>query len=286
VWNSPLQTAGLLAVVGGLATMLLTRNGLLQPDALKFWPCLYGGGILLAFLAEGLLAQPDAPSKDKLPQVLVTLAVIGLGTLVGSRLFGTLGWVVLAVAFLTLPSPRIAGVAVFFWLARTLVQGFSYQYNLNLTGINLTHTYVTAAQFAGVTLMLLIPAMARSWKQSAAVPLLLTGLAVLLPALSNYFLHAEAAGSLLLALMTGAVPLTVIAPLLLSETEAVVVRPLVPLTLVCATGALATAPLLELGQFATREDQLQVLAGSLVAIGLLVFLLYRSLSGRDSVKVA
>lgn len=263
LWNSPVTKGILLGLVSGIGTMVMSRNLLLDTDHLKFWGCLMGSTALILTLVDELIrAKEGAPTSAA--QKLSALCILGILTLAASRLFGTFGWVVMATSCLCILSPRWSGYALLFWLGRVLVQGFDYQFNLNATGINLNHAYVSAALFAGFVLSWGLPQLLAGWSANRAkFTGLLMALACLLAVSANYFLHAEATGSLWIAFMTGAL---LNSTLNAHEGEQSIAWPQ-GLTLILVCLAIMTSSLLDAGTFATRSDQLGILA-LVVAAGL------------------
>ena len=277
----PFACGGLMAVIGGLATWLGVQTLIPQLNPLN-WVLLFGGGILLASLLAGTEAASVEGAETgrfrlRDPNALIRLLLIGVASLVASRLFGTLGWAVLGVAALVVPvTHRTVAVAALFWLGRTLLQSFLAQYNPNVTGINIVHPYATAALYAGLVLMLVLPAVletlplayeanqARNWRTYLPATLLvLTGLFA--AGLANFFLHAEAVGSLLVAALVGGTGIALVyAPLRQSVLMAV------PLWL--TTGCLLLNALIESGNSADKSLKLTVLGVAFVLVILLGWL--------------
>jgi hypothetical protein len=312
-WLRPLY----LGLTGGFAAWLAVQNMLLQPEFFP-WVGLFVGGLGLGFLLlnpeESMEAtKQNTPMTDArhIPSVLqsglIALVLVGVATLVASRLFGTLGWVVLAVGLMV---NRKAGsyvtVAALFLLGRVLLQTFLIQYSSNVTGINITHAYASAALYAGFAMMLLLPNLINTLYVKAPVApqdtnalgepgsnslqpnfkptlIALLGLGILLAAgFSNYFLHGEATASLLLALLVSGLGVG-----LLSQFTSIHARALPLLvTLLTLTGALASPEVLNWGNEAEKSQKLMVLGGVLVLVLLVGFLFQRIGSGRKLVQVS
>ncbi len=165
-----------LVLIGLLSAFIITENILLA-HKLYTWAFLFGFGILISSLST------------KLPK-WSQIALIGIATLLASRLIGTIGFIILAIS--ALPFVHY-GLAVAFWLIRTLLQIFIFQFNSNITGLNLMHPYTSAALFGGILLAHLI----LYWQKANYYFILAGGLFIVI--FTNYFLHAEATSSFLLA---------------------------------------------------------------------------------------
>lgn len=214
--KNPVIRPAFVVITAGLAAWLCTQVLVVQPALLK-WVWLLVGGSLLSFL---MLDTNDAVSTEdnrsaSLLRGAINLVLVGIAALLASRLFGTLGWVVLAIGLLAnVRASNTVAIAALFFLGRSLLQVFILQYNPNVTGINITHPYAGAALYVGFASMLLLPQLlnnvllSQSQQNHCSSPLTLALLpfaAVVAGGLSNYFLHAEATGSLLVALTVAGV---------------------------------------------------------------------------------
>ncbi len=279
IWEIPVLKAIVLGLTSGLAVMVLTRNVLMDTEHLKFWGCLVGTTVFLMHWLEGVfVAKPDTVNSPDWTRGVVGLMLLGILTLVVSRLFGTLGLCVLALCSLTLCSSRLFLLGALFWLARVGVQGFDVAHNLNVSGINLNHAYVSAALFGGFLLAWGLPqwlnhqqinhqllsGTQRSWLVGSMVAIVAAG--------CPYFLHAEATGSFLIALMVGALMQG-----LLNQESQEETGSLLSSGMAVALPALMTLSggLLERGDLATRMEQGQMLVGFVIAIALFGWVLNR-----------
>jgi hypothetical protein len=290
--KNPLILPSFIVITGGLAAWLCIQLMVIQPGLLK-WVWMLAGGILLGFVLQ------DAPDTDVsernssgfLLRRAIQLLLIGIAALLASRLFGTLGWVVLAVGLLAnLRASTAAVVAALFFLGRSLLQVFILQYNPNVTGINITHPYASAALYAGFSSMLLLPGLIGNLLPSnktderpynplawALVPLA----AAMAGGLSNYFLHAEATGSLLVALTVAGLGVA-----LFSQVKQVGANVLLFPVLV-VNSVLLTYELLQAGTEADKAQKILVLGGVLLLALLTGVLLGRGIgSGRKPVQVS
>lgn len=266
---SQLARAGFIAVVTGLLGWLGIQTFLAQPGLLH-WAWLMAGGSLLSFcLAD------HHKNTNKLLQNSGFLIITGIAALVASRLFGTVGWIMLSAMLLSQIRPSVATRLVsLFFVGRVLLQSFIYQFNSNVTGINITHPYASAALYAGFALMLILPQLLTALsepdhsnpdlpeeKTLSPIILALLGVAgLLLAGLSNYFLHAEATSSLLTSLLIAGLGVS-----LLSDFSSVANRfyPLL-LSLLMSIGCLMSNTLIIAGNSADKPEKLWVLGGTLV----------------------
>ena len=83
------------------------------------------------------------------------ILLVGICTLVASRLFGMEGLLILAAATVVAPIPGSALIAGLFWSSRALLQSYVSQFNPNVTGVNLMHNYASAALYAGFLVIIL-----------------------------------------------------------------------------------------------------------------------------------
>jgi hypothetical protein len=252
-------------VAAGLIAWVLTRHILLQANGLS-WGGLIMGSLVLLY---GIAGFEDGEQDNPLTGVMV-LMLMGMGTLAASRLFGTFGWVTLLVLASTVNRSRFVVWAGLFWLARILLQAFIYQYNPNITGINMLHAYASASLYAGVVLVLLLPQFLQSavpaWKKGLGLVVLSIGA----PLLANFFLHAEPSSGFLLSTIVTTVAV-VFLTLLRSVGQSVQeLMMLMPVQLVLT--ALVGNDLLEMGLDTTLMVKIIVLVViAVVFLGSLIF---------------
>jgi hypothetical protein len=279
--------AAFVTVVSGLLAWLGIQNLLLQPG-LTHWAWLFAGGSLLGFL---LGSEPDDVESGAFLKGAIPLVGVGIAALLASRLFGTVGWLVLAATVLSNPKAnRIPSVVSLFFVGRVLLQGFIYQFNPNVTGINITHPYASAALYAGIAVMLILPGFLNvSTRTSEAGQTLSVRqlalsvlLALLTAGLSNYFLHAEATGSLLTALLIAGLSVSLLGRFSAAVSQA---YPLL-LSFLITAGCLLSHELLEAGNGAEKPEKLWVLGATLLVCLVLFALGLKSASRRDPVPVS
>src|SRR6185369_9754581 len=100
----------------------------------------------------------------RLVNALKQLIVIGIFTLLASRLFGTVGVLVMAATTLVAIRGGVAQIAALFWITKTFAHAFTEQFNPNVTGINLTHPYSAAGLYAGFLIVVFASVLFRDLK--------------------------------------------------------------------------------------------------------------------------
>ena len=229
-----------LPLIGGLALFFITENILLAHKLLN-WVYVFSAGIFVsALIAEvnSFSISNIAKRKLDLIKIIISLTLIGIASLLASRLIGNIGWLVIAASalpFSLIPPTAVAressepvqastnhnviDIFILFAISRALLQGFLYSYNANLTGINLVHPYVSATLFAGILLIFLFP-LARQYgiKRNLIAPIFILK-AISISLLSNYFLHEEATGSLLIAAFVSALCIGIAGKVIYNNSE-------------------------------------------------------------------
>ena len=268
--TNPTVQACLIVSLTGLLGWLGLQTFLLQP-ALYHWALLMAGGSLLSFLLGDRLAR-----QTSLPKIVMYVVLAGVATLVTSRLYGTIGWIVLAPFLLAqLKASTAARLISLFLIARVILQAFIYQFNPNVTGINITHPYASAALYAGFVLMILLPRIlslvtrfdASKNEEHSPITLSLFALTgVVIAGLSNYFFHAEATGSFLTALLVAGFGVSLLSPILSPANRFYPILLSILMSLTC----LLTHPLIAAGNTADKPEKLWVLGAMLILTLILV----------------
>jgi hypothetical protein len=272
----------LLATIGKLLGILVINNLLLAPS-MQHWAWLFAGGILLVYILQTLNKQTDQDMA--IPKVLISLALIGVATLIASRLFGTLGWMILASTALVAPKSLYVLYVGLFLIARTFLQSFIVQFNPNVTGINLLHSYTSAALYGGILLILLLPLLVYQRENRLKTTLILLAAGVLVPLFSSYVLHAEPTGSLLVASTVTALIVAFVGPLFYTHQNNPVQANMLILPLQMVTTGLLASELLNIGNTALRYEKILVLAVAIAGISFVWFLVQKAVSGREPVQV-
>ena len=88
------------------------------------------------------------------------------------------------------------------------------QFNPNVTGINIEHSYVNAALYAGFVAVAIMSVFIRDIKDKRLLTAVFLVMGAVLPAACNYFLHEEPTASLLSSVCTAAILMAVLGPVL------------------------------------------------------------------------
>jgi hypothetical protein len=258
------------ATAGGLLLLIYITKVmvLVGRDSLAV---LVGAGIFLMHLFEAIEGKQDA--RLSAPEAVKSLILIGIFTVLASRLLGTFGWIILAPAALVATRSGAAMFAGLFWIVRAMLQTYIYQFNPNVTGVNIMHPYVGAALYAGLGGVLLMSVFLREERGRSLTVAVALAAATLLPMSSNYFLHAEPTCSLLASSVVAAVLMSVVGPVIyrkeIAQHDTLLLLPAMMITV-----ATLTNQLIPLGNEATNSARLQLLAysaGALVIASLIIW---------------
>ncbi|MBX9695696.1 MAG: hypothetical protein K2Z81_25150, partial [Cyanobacteria bacterium] len=160
-------------------------------------------------------------------------------------------------------------ISAIFWGSRALLQAFIFDYNSNMTGINIMHTYTGAALYAGLLIAISLSLLLKNSQDKRSCALLFLAACVIAPTSANYFLHAEPTSSLLVSSLVGCVIIGIFAKALYGKevdgNENIILAP----ALLSTIGVL-TAEFLDLGDSAETEQKLIALAVLSVASSLIV----------------
>jgi hypothetical protein len=265
----------ILSASGGLALLIVMTKLLLIPDMAPL-AALVGAGYFCAYLMDWSEPKVDVPWSVGDP--IKYLILIGIFTLLAQRMFGTFGLIVLSPVALVGMHMGVANIAGTFWIARAFLQGFIYQFVPNVTGINLTHAYSSAGLYAGFLLILLMSVFMRDATVRWVSALIVLAGATLTPAFSNYLMHDEPTGALLVASAVAAVMLGVCAPVLYrtytAEQGSLLLLP------IHMTGvAVLTSSLLSLGDESTQQTKLIVIGVTVAVVMLVSALVWYIISG-------
>ncbi len=200
------------------------------------------------------------------------LVLLGILTLIATRLFGDIGLVVLSVAGLRCTSLNMSVFASFFWISRLLLQGFVAAYVANVTGINLMHAYCSAALYFGffaiLFVLLILHINSKKWLPLAVM--LFIGL--LAPPIFIYLMHEEPTASFLVAANVAAILLISFSAMIFKGKNASQAN-LMLMPLMMLTTALLSGPLVAIGNTATVSARLQ-LVSYVAAVPILVYLVF------------
>lgn len=269
-----------LATTGGLCLLIVITKLLTAPDLAKV-AALVGAGMLATFIFAGRAIpvsdppadDPTAPKPlDPYASLLGTngigmLIAIGILLLVATRLWGTLGLVLLAPTALVAAWPGPAQYPGLFFTLRTLLQVFILSFNSNVTGINIMHAYTGAALYAGFIIMAILTLLLRDILDRRILTAIYLAAGVMVPLGANYFLHAEPTSSLLVSSTVAAVLLAAIAPTMQQPSTAKGYENIMLLPALMIASGITTSGLLEAGATSTIQLKATMLG---YGIGLLV----------------
>lgn len=273
-----------LAATGGLLLLILVTKMMVALDMSKL-AVVGGAGFMMTYLLDSLDKKNslNAPSSLKSFKALL---FIGIFTLLVSRLFGTAGLIVLASTTIISVGykHKYAAIAGFFWLAKAMLEAFVFTYNSNMTGINLMHVYVSAGLYAGFLMAVTVAYLVKNTATSGWVKaLLISSAGLMAPMACNYFLHAEAASSFMLASVVASLMVSIfLVPNSLWESEGnelIMAFPLAVLT--CAQ---ITGDLIEKGNACDANQRLTTL-GVLAAISAVIVFISTWRPGQGGPKV-
>jgi hypothetical protein len=199
----------ILTATGGLIFLILVTKVILAPQDAPL-AVLVAAGFAFSYALDGQGVKPGTSSEDSSLDLIRNVLLIGIITLIATRLYGNLGLIVVAATTSVSFFRQAPAIAALFVAARVLEQSFDVNYVANVTGINLMHPYVSAAQYFGfftvaALLLLLKEGRGRNFETIAV-----TSVAVIGPALVNYFLHGEASASYMVALTVAGVLLSIL----------------------------------------------------------------------------
>ncbi len=249
----------ILSITGGLYVLCVITKVIDAATMTKI-SAMAGAGFIFAYL----LQTTDEREDDATVRGLKQLIYIGILTLVASRIFGMLGVLVLSAAMLVATKSGAAYIAGMYWAVKALVQTYIAQFNPNVTGVNLTHSYASAALYAGFLAIVVLSVLIRDSNEKRWLTILLLGAAVALPIGSNYFVHPEPTSGMLIAASVAGILICAMGPAfyqrLVDGHENLI---LIPGAM--AASALLSNELLKLGDNSTTHDRL-IAIGALAAL--------------------
>ncbi|HEY9715725.1 MAG TPA: hypothetical protein V6C72_19790, partial [Chroococcales cyanobacterium] len=253
----------LLALLGGLSVLLVSSR-LLVAAHFDNMAILAGCGFLLAYIFDSIERHSDGPLEPV--SSLKNLLLVGIGTLVSTRLFGNLGSLELAATMLLASRSRAAQLAAYFWCGRAIVQSFVTEFNPNVTGINLNHPYTAAGLYAGFLLVIVMALCLRNLEEKKLLCFAILAMMTAAPMASLYFVHAEPTSSILVSATVASLIMS-LAVGAFSETARKIPDVIILTPIVMASAALLSNQLLNLGDYATAKERLLVLAaGALILV--------------------
>jgi hypothetical protein len=267
-------------VVAALLGLMLIQNQLLQDN---FYTLCFSAGLIGSLLLGGLESSAMLPQSSQALAAsgsqLVWRGVLGLilvggGALLSLRLGGSYGAAVIGLGLLAFPAQWGATAAVFL-AVRPLVQSLLYEFDLNLSGINITHSYTYAALYLGIAGLAV--ALTVSWVYATSHPVItavgLTLASVAGSALIGYFIHLEPQAAFLLGSIMVALVIATLDPVWRSRwdtvptwlgTQGLLLTALTTLT------ALVTTELTAAGNVASRQERALVFLGATLILAVII----------------
>ncbi|MBZ0186939.1 MAG: hypothetical protein K8F91_11895 [Candidatus Obscuribacterales bacterium] len=191
-----------LSTFGGLLLLIMVTKMFVAME-MKDLAAIAGVGFFLSYLLQAMDA--NCQSHSRVLTEVKQLLFVGIFTLLISRLFGMIGLMVLAASTLIVALPHAAWLAAIYWAGRVLLQSFTFDFNTNMTGINVMHAYTGAALYAGFFLALVLSLILVNVNNRKAACLLFVAMSLVGPAAANFFLHSEPTSSLMVAALTSCV---------------------------------------------------------------------------------
>ncbi len=256
-----------LSATAGLAVLLVVVK-LLNMMAYQNLAIFCGAAYFVTYLYKDLNGEERYSLATQ--QALRLLIFTGLLTLLAMRFFGTFGLLALAPAAMVAPLSSAALFPGVFFASRALLQVYLQHFNLNVTGINLNHTYASAAQYGGFLLGIAILLLLKEKIERRVLLALVLALCIVSPVLSNFILHSEASCSLFIAAIVSCFLLAVIGPALQrSKSNGAENLALMPVLMI--SSGILTSGLLEAGNSATIAVKTTVLSYGIVFVLIFTF---------------
>lgn len=255
----------ILSICAGLVLLVILNTVLLQPNAFLMSK-LFMLGLLVSYLFQKDFVDEQISDLIK---AVTFLIVIGLCTLVATRLIGDIGTIILATACCTNVGKGM--FASLFWSARLLIQGFVLGNVDNVTGINLMHPYCSAALYFGfLTILFIFIILRSSEKQWQTLAILLT-IGLFAPPAILYLIHEEPGASFLIAANVVAISLISFANLIYKESNDKQ-NNLILMPIMLSAASLICTPLIEIGNHSTVAGRLQIISYAIAILIVIYFI--------------
>lgn len=262
----------ILSICAGLVLLVILNTVLLQPNAFLMAK-LFVLGILVSYLFKQDFVDDQFSGLIK---AVTFLTVIGLCTLIATRLIGDIGTIILAAACCASVGKGI--FAALFWSSRLLIQGFVLGNVANVTGINLMHPYCSAALYFGFLTIVFISIILRSSeKQWQTLAILLT-IGLFIPPAILYLIHEEPGASFLIAANVVAISLISFAKLIYKESNDTQ-NNLILMPIILSAASLICAPLIEIGNHSTVAGRVQIISYA-IAILIVIYFIVSNITKR------
>jgi hypothetical protein len=267
-----------LALVVTVLVIWLLNNYLnLEPPIIY----LLAGSFVLAQILEVLHVKLSDDPKSYSLEAFTGLGLILITGFIVTRLFGIWGLILVSVCCLatsathaekTLNWPAIASM---FFSVKVLIHIFINQTTLNVTGLNFTHPYVYVGLTIGLFIPFVILAFTVAYKEKfwASNFLILLVFGLVTPVMSNYLIHAEASGALILGFSVSALIVTIGGKILGTvfdhKDTRLMANSMLPLAGLTGLMLLLSQNLIEAGNIASRIARAETFA---VVVALIILL--------------
>jgi len=272
----------MLTATGGLIFLILVTKVILAPQYAPL-AMLIAAGFAFMYALDGQGVRVGTTIETNSMDLIRNVLLIGILTLVATRLYGNLGLIVVAAAMPVSFFGQAPAIAALFVSARLLEQAFDVSYVQNVTGINLMHPYVSAAQYFGLFTVFALMLLLKEGRGRQFETVAVTVTAVVVPALANYFLHGESTASYMVALTVSGVLVGILGQKFFQDRENLCASLMLVATQASAIG-LFTGELIEIGLGTSNAERLNVvyaLAG-IVALLIVVSMLRARHSGASN----
>jgi hypothetical protein len=173
---------------------------------------LLAGGFVFAQILEVINLKKSEDAKSYTLEAFMGLGLILVAGFIVTRLFGIWGLILVSLccsatssinAEKTLNWPAIAAM---FYSVKAIVHVFIEQTTLNVTGLNLNHPYVYVGLIIGLLIPFMILGFTAAYKHKFwGYNFLIIGVfGLITPLMSNYLIHTEASGAMILGLSVSA----------------------------------------------------------------------------------
>jgi hypothetical protein len=257
-------TAGLMVLC-----VLVKVLNLIQMQSLAL---LCGAGYFITYLYKDL--DGEARYTLQTQQALRMLIFIGFLTLVAMRLYGSFGLLAIAPCAMVAPVSSAALFPGIYCASRVLLQVYLQHFNLNVTGINLTHAYAGAAEYAGFLAGIALLALMKEQIDRRVLLAFTLAASVVTPVLSNFILHSEPTCSLFVSVIVSSFLLAVVGPSLQNAYASRGVENIALVPALMISSGILTSGLLSIGNEATIAVKSSVLSCGVVFVILLSFVMW------------
>jgi len=271
-----------ISASAGLVLLIILTKVLLLPTT-TLLAVLYSVGLFFAYCFETKSSEND--DMNTVLRSTTFLAVLGVLTLVATRLTGDIGLTVLSSTCVLCTGANVVIFAALFWLSRLLMQAFVSTYVANVTGINLMHSYCSAALYFGFLGILFSSLILHFGNKKLPVAMLLLGL--LVPPAIIYLIHEEPTASFLIASNVAAISIFAFSPLMFKGENILRQGNIMLMPLMMSTMSLLYGPLVTVGNQATVVNRFQLVSYVAAAILVIYFVVaYLSKTMCKSISVS